>query len=258
VNPIEAEFLADICAHPDDDAPRLIYADWLTDEGREARAEFIRVQVRAAAVERTLATPYEWQDQCGGVSDFWCPTCGDCCCRHPEDGLDDPGCPLHAPTSRHAGDDSLRSVLEGLKRQAVSLQNRQPAWWSGYPISFTVGAWRRGFIDEAHCALAVWMSHGKELLRGHPARRVTLTDARPVRDVMGLWPDAANPGTTGRWGWCRAGFMGGIEYSIPDDIFARLGPSPLPCCRDWWACGSEKDATGALSDACIRWAKGRS
>jgi uncharacterized protein (TIGR02996 family) len=40
-------FLRDILAHPDDDAPRLIFADWLEeqgDAGSVARAEFIRVQ----------------------------------------------------------------------------------------------------------------------------------------------------------------------------------------------------------------------
>ncbi len=42
-----AAFLEDIVAHPDDDAPRLVYADWLEDQddpaGR-ARADLIRVQ----------------------------------------------------------------------------------------------------------------------------------------------------------------------------------------------------------------------
>jgi uncharacterized protein (TIGR02996 family) len=40
-------FLRDILAHPDDDAPRLIFADWLEEQGDAnsvARAEFIRVQ----------------------------------------------------------------------------------------------------------------------------------------------------------------------------------------------------------------------
>lgn len=41
-------FLEDILAHPDDDAPRLIFADWLEDEGDSDRAEFIRVQVDRA------------------------------------------------------------------------------------------------------------------------------------------------------------------------------------------------------------------
>ncbi|MGL4551645.1 MAG: TIGR02996 domain-containing protein [Gemmataceae bacterium] len=47
---LEDAFLADIAEHPDDDAPRLIYADWLDDRGRADRAEFIRVQVRRLAL----------------------------------------------------------------------------------------------------------------------------------------------------------------------------------------------------------------
>jgi uncharacterized protein (TIGR02996 family) len=42
-------FLEDILAHPDDDAPRLIFADWLEEEqGDSDRAEFIRVQIERA------------------------------------------------------------------------------------------------------------------------------------------------------------------------------------------------------------------
>jgi uncharacterized protein (TIGR02996 family) len=35
---------------PDEDAPRLIYADWLEDHGESAQAEFIRAQVRLASL----------------------------------------------------------------------------------------------------------------------------------------------------------------------------------------------------------------
>jgi uncharacterized protein (TIGR02996 family) len=44
-------FLRDIKEHPEDDTPRLILADWLEEHGDEAdvaRAEFIRLQCRAA------------------------------------------------------------------------------------------------------------------------------------------------------------------------------------------------------------------
>jgi len=47
MNP-DASFLADILAHPDDDAPRLIYADWLDEHGDPYRAEFIRLQCARA------------------------------------------------------------------------------------------------------------------------------------------------------------------------------------------------------------------
>ncbi|HWG46153.1 MAG TPA: TIGR02996 domain-containing protein [Gemmataceae bacterium] len=47
-------FLQDILAHPDDDTPRLIFADWLEEQGdaaSAARAEFIRVQCALAGGE---------------------------------------------------------------------------------------------------------------------------------------------------------------------------------------------------------------
>ncbi len=37
---------------PDDDAPRLVYADWLTDNGDPERADFIRAQCRLATLFR--------------------------------------------------------------------------------------------------------------------------------------------------------------------------------------------------------------
>jgi uncharacterized protein (TIGR02996 family) len=46
-------FVQDILDHPEDDAPRLVYADWLEEQGgpeRAARAEFIRVQYALQAL----------------------------------------------------------------------------------------------------------------------------------------------------------------------------------------------------------------
>src|SRR5262249_8912533 len=68
-------FLRDIVEHPEDDAPRLVYADWLTDHGNEADrdlAEFIRVQCelertapRGATRERLLARESELLEEYG-------------------------------------------------------------------------------------------------------------------------------------------------------------------------------------------------
>jgi uncharacterized protein (TIGR02996 family) len=46
--PSATAFLADILEHPDDDTPRLVYADWLDENGDPDRAEFIRVQCELA------------------------------------------------------------------------------------------------------------------------------------------------------------------------------------------------------------------
>ncbi len=34
-----------VCENPDDDTPRLVFADWLQENGEEERAEFIRFQI---------------------------------------------------------------------------------------------------------------------------------------------------------------------------------------------------------------------
>jgi uncharacterized protein (TIGR02996 family) len=44
----EDALLAAIAAHPAEDTPRLVYADWLDEHGQPVRAEFIRVQVAIA------------------------------------------------------------------------------------------------------------------------------------------------------------------------------------------------------------------
>lgn len=44
-------FVREILEHPDDDAPRLIYADWLEERG-DPRGEFIRVQCELARLPR--------------------------------------------------------------------------------------------------------------------------------------------------------------------------------------------------------------
>lgn len=53
----EEAFLTAIRETPDDDAPRLIFADWLEDNGDPERAEFIRLLVQAAASRAGEALP---------------------------------------------------------------------------------------------------------------------------------------------------------------------------------------------------------
>ena len=56
----EAAFLAAIRAAPADDGPRLIYADWLDEQGRHEQAEFIRVE---QSFRRTGARLADLQEQ---------------------------------------------------------------------------------------------------------------------------------------------------------------------------------------------------
>lgn len=51
-NRVAEAFLESIRANPDDDTPRLVYADWLDENGDAPRAEFIRVQCAKARLPR--------------------------------------------------------------------------------------------------------------------------------------------------------------------------------------------------------------
>jgi uncharacterized protein (TIGR02996 family) len=54
-----------VCENPDDDTPRLVYADWLQENGEEARAEFIRVQVTMARTKDSAQEDWpNWQQLC--------------------------------------------------------------------------------------------------------------------------------------------------------------------------------------------------
>ena len=63
------QLLAAVCANPDDDTPRLVFADWLEENGEPDRAAFIRAQIRFAqmptddpgwyAAEAAVRTPWK-------------------------------------------------------------------------------------------------------------------------------------------------------------------------------------------------------
>jgi len=45
----------------------------------------------------------EKEPECTGLAAKWCPVCGNCTCKDPEESLSDEDCPLHSPHSSHAG-----------------------------------------------------------------------------------------------------------------------------------------------------------
>lgn len=54
-----------VCELPDDDTPRLVFADWLQEHGEEARAGFIRLQILMAQIEKNANDNWpQWQRYC--------------------------------------------------------------------------------------------------------------------------------------------------------------------------------------------------
>src|SRR5437879_720363 len=71
---LEDAFLADILEHPDDDTPRLVYADWLDEHGQAERAEFIRVQCELERMPEGNPTRLALEDRAAELERGWAPT----------------------------------------------------------------------------------------------------------------------------------------------------------------------------------------
>lgn len=152
------EFLQAILASPDDDAIRLILADWLEERGDGDRAEFVRAQVEIAATEG-----YQGERYCAaangllrvGVAD--CVKCRPCCLRRREWGL----------LAEH-GTEWIRPLAEivGLERwgwAGVTCGPNDPRQHWGWK-------YRRGFVYEMRCHLADWIGAICPDCEGDPPR----------------------------------------------------------------------------------------
>jgi uncharacterized protein (TIGR02996 family) len=214
--------LADIIADPKDDGIRLIYADYLEDNGDEERAEFIRVQLEMARLHTCECAP----------SLYVMPGCATC------------------------------QLVEPIRRRQRDLLDRHGIdWLAGLPgpLAFTSARMRRGLVAAVSLPLALWLEHGPALVKAHPLEGIELSDRRPEANVRGMWPDGVRVlDSWPRWGWCRRTLYLGeyvLRFALPDDVFACLPPPQLESSAGWWACGTEGEAIDALSGACLSWAR---
>jgi uncharacterized protein (TIGR02996 family) len=146
VPPLPAPYLRQILAHPGDDGPRLVAADWWDEQGAAERAEFVRVQCKLARL----------------------PHYGTCltACAPP----DFEGCPNRAQRRREW------ELYRGEWDAEVI-----PAGWvtaDEYDPAFT---YRRGFVEEVICPAADFLAHADALLTACPLRRVALTTPSDLR-----------------------------------------------------------------------------
>ena len=132
----EAEaFLARIRAYPDDDAPRLVFADWLDEQG-DPRGAFIRVQLALAQLEADEAAAPEL----GSVG----------------------------RTDREANRTRLRTAEREL---LVANRTEWEAPFGGLAFGLK---FRRGFVEEVNVYARDLVQHGDELFRAGPLRHVHL------------------------------------------------------------------------------------
>jgi uncharacterized protein (TIGR02996 family) len=170
-------FIAAILAAPDDDLPRLVYADWLEEQGEVERAEFIRVQCELAKPERCL-TPNitTWND---GERSSWTP-CSRLRPRVKRDCL-----PWCAECQRRADLWTRERDLWAAACNQFAAGQFDYIGLSDHPteVPGTLGLVRRGFVSDVRCRLADWCGED-------PCCRCQGT---------GAMYDDANWDDTGRW-----------------------------------------------------------
>lgn len=159
-----AALLAAVLREPDEDTPRLVFADWLDEHDEPARAEFIRVQCEIAR----MGTPPKCQTPSGTIITS-CDDCGDELC---------PAYPWHK-----ARNELRRRERELLEANRVEWLKDAPckmdAWSLDVPMqAYVYGmrvAYRRGFVTELITSAADWLQHADAILAAQPVREVTLT-----------------------------------------------------------------------------------
>lgn len=225
-----AGLLDAILADPADDGLRLIFADWLEDNGEPARAEFIRAQIALVGV----------RSECGSES-------GDYLCRSTRCRL----CPLirrqNAAWLETPPGPSPGSVVGGIAAPwAITV-------YAGPDHRPPVMHVRRGFVESALCSLGDWMKHGPEIARSHPITRVTLTDREPwYEDGQDRWywyalPDPAK--TPHHAARLRAGAQES-RHSVPGVLFDGCSEAGTA-----FTFASRELAIDDLSGRLIAWAK---
>lgn len=231
---VRQAFIDDIIEHPEDDAVRLIFADWLEDHGQEERAEFIRVQCEIARMEES-----------GEACDID-PEVGHTCCEDP--------CPVCGSLAKYAG---LVERMEAVWYEpARGFGPVHPAGFQATIGTLTKGlaigllAVRRGFAWGVRCPTATWLQHRVELVRSHPIERVELTDKKPVLCDAMHGEDIA-----GKYRWSR--FVGGEEGEVNHYIGGRLIPRDTHMNEAVWSIhATELLALDWLSERLIARAKG--
>lgn len=222
----------DVLAHPDDDGLRLIYADWLEDNGQGVRAEFIRVQIELYKFEEaTHDRVVSHLSLRGAGTPHPNCKCSPCNLRRREKVLwkakDKHGSFLIAPEEvigSGIGDYLFSETPFRLDRQMI---------------------WRRGFPQTVYCPLQAWMDYGPKIVTIHPIERVEPSDRRP-------WNNGNH-----KWGWTNSPQdWPQIPWHLPVPIFNRMQadqPTVVAYGRKWW--NSEDRAIQAASDALIGHAK---
>jgi uncharacterized protein (TIGR02996 family) len=139
------DFLQEIIASPDDDTPRLIYADWLDERG-DPRGEFIRVQCELATLTRPAATP--WNGMYGAPS------------------------PYSSPKKAVRAASDLPRFQQLLQRQLALSMTHSPAWVQPFQRHVSGVLFSRGFVEGCAVRAVDFVEQADHWFRQSPLRQL--------------------------------------------------------------------------------------
>ena len=247
----ETAFLQAIIAEPDDDVHRLVFADWLQENGQEERAEFVRVQIELAALQNP--SPRLLRGSLN-VKSSW---------KH---ALDDEK-EVDREVWLRRRERELLEKFSGHRDGDKSFSNL--AWWSMQAVGFAFKhhpweqvKFRRGFVHSVSCSFEDWIgqscdnvvppaticpvchglgrvnAHGPAVCATQPIQQVTFTDKKPDATAIGFYwitlPDVRDSAFTG-------------HSSVLPHFLRLFLPHTVP--------DTESAAIDALSGAAIAWAR---
>ena len=191
-----------ILDNPEEDTPRLMYADEV-EADQPHRAEFIRVACELARTPETVETVEDWPVEvvdgdtvrlagAGFGADFVAGENVTYSLRG--DTL---------TTTRRAVNPEYKRLCDRRNELCGPANCRLGAWLDGDPLpavsghtgvswrvmegggtrSFIRVEFRRGFVERVTCSGDDWARHGDDILAAHPVRKVTLTSAVPFEDL---------------------------------------------------------------------------
>lgn len=149
------DFIQAIKNNPDDDAPRLIYADWLEEQGDTNQADFIRASIELYNMD-DVGDEYDREKRSELIS-----TIASIVDNNPKW--------IYAPIDCK-GDYSWNGLYS--RDVQITLHLYRPE-----EMVFTNS---RGFTKNIACNLWIWEKYGKEILKIHPISSYFLGQSRPL------------------------------------------------------------------------------
>lgn len=243
-------FIDDIIAHPDDDTPRLIFADWLKDQGEwsESRVRLFVLRWPSCDQLRLLAADWFEQDGQSDRSEFIRLQCRYAKIHPHLSGHRDEGCPTCA--IGYSISDTLTTRFR-VPSNGPMMSFRDCPYHAVHPTRKRFEwDWYRGFVRDVRCSLDGWHRFGCLIAQTHPVESVGLSDKRPAIDPASgafYW----HGGSTARadesphaigWLW---------DY-LPNTRRSKFLGRRAGVLNDGYS--TEAEAQIDLSRACIRWA----